>query len=250
MLGVFGTLFSQNRFVYRLDFKIDSLNREHVQSEMFNLDVETSGSIFYSSALAELDSIISNGTALGKDNMPEPKLDYVVNKDYKSGQISFQEMVGLMNYQTTEPKKIVWKIDKATQKYEGYKIQKATTDFAGRKWEAWFTKEIAINDGSYKFSGLPGLIVKLKDSRSDYDFYLVKTQKLDKPFTLESFKKLGIKSVKVEHDKFLKVKKMMRENPSLFFTQMGIELPADEMREFTEKMKQREKKQNNKIELK
>lgn len=33
--------------------------------------------------------------------------------------------------------------------------QKATCDFAGRKWIAWFTTEIPIQDGPYKFYGLP-----------------------------------------------------------------------------------------------
>jgi hypothetical protein len=41
-------------------------------------------------------------------------------------------------------------------------------------WTAWFTKEINVSDGPYKFSGLPGLIVKLEDDRGDYKFDLVK----------------------------------------------------------------------------
>lgn len=64
-----------------------------------------------------------------------------------------------------------WKIqnnEKAT--IFGYKVQKATTQFGGRKWIAWFTTDIPIQDGPYKFYGLPGLILKISDSSENYLF--------------------------------------------------------------------------------
>ncbi|WP_262892927.1 hypothetical protein [Kaistella flava (ex Peng et al. 2021)] len=32
-----------------------------------------------------------------------------------------------------------------------YKVQKATTTFGGKKWVAYFTRDIPFTDGPYKF---------------------------------------------------------------------------------------------------
>ena len=81
---------------------------------------------------------------------------------------------------------MVWKILPETTKIEEYKVQKATLDFGGRKWIAWFTKEIPFQDGPYKFHGLPGLIVKIEDSDKNYSWELAGVKKLDE-FTELSF---------------------------------------------------------------
>ncbi len=46
LILAFENMFSQYRFVYRIDFKIDSLNKDFVQSENFNLDITSNGSVF------------------------------------------------------------------------------------------------------------------------------------------------------------------------------------------------------------
>ena len=60
----------------------------------------------------------------------------------------------------------------------GYPCQKAITSYSGRTYEAWFTREIPVSEGPYKFYGLPGLIVKISDTRQQYTFELVKLKKL------------------------------------------------------------------------
>ncbi|WP_018674443.1 GLPGLI family protein [Riemerella columbina] len=52
----------------------------------------------------------------------------------------------------------------------GYPVMKATADFGGRLWTAYYTPDIPINDGPYKFYGLPGLILKIHDSTNDYNY--------------------------------------------------------------------------------
>ena len=53
-----------------------------------------------------------------------------------------------------------WEFISDTLSILGYVCQKAVTTFRGRKYEAWFTPEIPINDGPWKLYGLPGLILK------------------------------------------------------------------------------------------
>lgn len=40
----------------------------------------------------------------------------------------------------------------------------------GRQWIAWFTSEIPLSEGPYKFGGLPGLILEVADSEGDYRY--------------------------------------------------------------------------------
>jgi GLPGLI family protein len=55
------------------------------------------------------------------------------------------------------------------EKIGNWEAQKATTEFGGRKWTAWFCEEIPLSDGPYKFKGLPGLIVKISDADNSHD---------------------------------------------------------------------------------
>ena len=57
---------------------------------------------------------------------------------------------------------IDWKLLDEYQSVLGIRCQKATCEFRGRTYEAFFTSEIPYNDGPYKFDGLPGLILKVK----------------------------------------------------------------------------------------
>ncbi|MFC3160143.1 GLPGLI family protein [Chryseobacterium arachidis] len=53
--------------------------------------------------------------------------------------------------------------------------KKAEVTFKGRNWIAWYSPEIPLSYGPYKFSGLPGLIIKITDDKGEFDFELVKS---------------------------------------------------------------------------
>lgn len=56
-----------------------------------------------------------------------------------------------------------WEIHEDTLMILGYCCQKATCTFRGRKYTAWFSMDIPISNGPWKFGGLPGLILKVCD---------------------------------------------------------------------------------------
>ena len=61
-----------------------------------------------------------------------------------------------------------WELMEATDTVAGYACSVAKTRFRGREWTVWFTMEIPISAGPWKFNGLPGLILKAQDDKLDY----------------------------------------------------------------------------------
>lgn len=65
-----------------------------------------------------------------------------------------------------------WEIMPDTTTILGFRCQKAVCQWRGRSYTAWFSEEIPVNDGPYKFFGLPGLIVSVEDATGEYGWYL------------------------------------------------------------------------------
>lgn len=63
-----------------------------------------------------------------------------------------------------------WKLESATDTICGYACSKAVTYYGGREWVAWFSPEIPYSAGPWKFNGLPGLILAVKDTEGIHGF--------------------------------------------------------------------------------
>ena len=84
---------------------------------------------------------------------------------------SYRLFLGAGYGRYTEPKpNFGWEILPETKDILGYKCQKAKGKFRGREYIAWFSSEIPRSDGPWKFSGLPGLILAVQDTRGDFVF--------------------------------------------------------------------------------
>lgn len=70
-----------------------------------------------------------------------------------------------------------WKLIDSEKIIAGYPCHKAEIKFGGRNWEAWYTTEIPFQDGPYKFSGLPGLILEVSSQDKDYHFTINEIEK-------------------------------------------------------------------------
>ncbi|MFS0488848.1 GLPGLI family protein [Leadbetterella byssophila] len=84
-----------------------------------------------------------------------------------------------------------WIILPQKEKFLNLSIQKAEIAFGGRQWEAWFTQDIPLNAGPYKFNGLPGLIVKIKSLDNEHIFELSEIKKTDKLIPEITFTKVS-----------------------------------------------------------
>lgn len=99
--------------------------------------------------------------------------NFSIYKDYpEKGDLYFLTSRGSkINYSVVDKEKIEWILDeKSDTVIFGYNCRKAYTTYRGRNYIAWYTSEIPINEGPYKFRGLPGLIVLVYDSQNLHRF--------------------------------------------------------------------------------
>lgn len=66
----------------------------------------------------------------------------------------------------------IWHIQGDTATIAGLKSFKARCKYGEREWTAWFSPKIPVSDGPSRFSGLPGLILRLESTDGDYQFIL------------------------------------------------------------------------------
>lgn len=85
-----------------------------------------------------------------------------IYRNLEQGKISTYSTVFGTHYLITEDISIPdWTIyEDSTLTVLGMECKKATTNFRGRYWEAWYTEEIPIGQGPWKLCGLPGMILK------------------------------------------------------------------------------------------
>ena len=187
-LGMIVFLSAQNqRFMYEYKFVSDSTNRDDVKTELMNLDTTPKGSKFYSYTSYKSDSLMrvdlekqlkANGSINIKTDQRKGVIRYSIAKNYTNGNIDFRTRIGMDAFRVAEERKMTWKILPDKQKIGNWETQKATTEYGGRKWTAWFCSDIPIQDGPYKFSGLPGLVVKLEDDTHSHLYNLIAIKNL------------------------------------------------------------------------
>jgi GLPGLI family protein len=175
------------------------------------------------------------------------KFKYYVIKNFETEKIQFYDIgVKPLNYEENLPN-IPWNIQAETKNFGNITCQKATATLYGRNWTAWFAKEITINDGPYKFGGLPGLIINIYDEKQDYNFLMVKNTKEEVLINLETVRS-PIKFASKE--KFLKAKRGYDENPLQSADAIGLQLTEEMKRDVMKRVKNRLKTENNPFELK
>jgi len=96
--------------------------------------------------------------------------------DTKKNDIYFTYQIKKTNYLVSDsPPEIKWNLKyKETKKIGKYTCKKATTTYRGTDIEAYYTPEIPVSIGPYKFKGLPGLILEVKTLGINYKYWVVK----------------------------------------------------------------------------
>ena len=98
-------------------------------------------------------------------------------------------------------------VEDSTKKVLGYERIMATTDYHGRSWKAWFTPEIPLHDGPWKFRNLPGLILKAEAPDGAFSFEATGienlTGKFPQLYDREEYQRVDRKKAFAAHVKYL-----------------------------------------------
>lgn len=118
-----------------------------------------------------LDS--STGKEIQKVNtIKDLKIPFIY-KDFDKHNLLISESIFRDQYLVKDTfNNFTWQIEKGHKKILNYNCTKAITNFRGRNYEAWFSEEIPIPNGPWKFCGLPGLILEIYDTERIYNFEL------------------------------------------------------------------------------
>jgi GLPGLI family protein len=161
-------------------------NDKSSDTEQFILLVESKSnkSAFLSTTIYSMDSLKEtnpNDYMLYGSGFPE----IVCNNN---NQMDVFEDIKDFKYRYVENDKLNWEILKEKKKVGKVNAQLARCNAYGRIWYAWFSVEIPLNYGPYKFKGLPGLIVSLYDSEKKLNFTLENYKKKKEKYNLPKVK--------------------------------------------------------------
>lgn len=217
-----------NRFFYELTFK-PKKDSAKVEKVMTVLDITKQKSVYRDYTIIAQDSMIKvqieamQKSGVFKDmskSIRMPKFSEKIDKFYPEMKVLYIERVANgftpINIGYSENLKFNWKVLNEKEKIGAYNTQKATVDFGGRKWTAWFSTDLPFQDGPYKFYGLPGLIIKIEDSEKNYSWVLQGNKKIENWEEVSYAEKVSggnAKVTEVPKEKFYKTFNDFKKDP-------------------------------------
>jgi len=195
---------------YSLSYQQDSLTPHFTRQEDQILFIGKHVSMYLSRNAYNFEKNTRNlnlGAGLQEYLYTRPAIPHNLIRIYKNlpkGKLTFTDYVSPNTFKFEEPLNLFdWKLSGDTAIIHGYKVQKATCDFGGRSWVAWFCPEIPYSDGPYKFNGLPGLILNVHDSRNHYVFEFLSIEKPKEELMIEYLERDFVETTKQNYFKAL-----------------------------------------------
>lgn len=184
---------------------------------IFALDINPENVKFYDYKFIEYDSL----TQRNKHDNKKFKYGSSSGQIVKRNRNSFNHIKTITNnsgncFSMKSNDEIEWKLHNETKDYQSYKLQKATTTFGGRNWTAWYSPDVPLQEGPYKFRGLPGLIFEIYDDENIFSYHLIKNTNLKETYVNSSD---WVEScyqetpISITHKQWIKVKLTEYQNP-------------------------------------
>ncbi|MFW6369975.1 MAG: GLPGLI family protein [Bacteroidota bacterium] len=158
---------------YSLEFVNDPNNPGSVDTDIIILEIGTKVSKSYSYSLLKHDSIATankRSSGVPMLQIAVPPVEVFKNYPTDKNTIVHRAPLSAPIFLYQDEINIEWTILPQNKQISGYRCQKAIATFRGRTWEAWFTSQIPVSDGPWKFHGLPGLILEVSDDQSHFRF--------------------------------------------------------------------------------
>lgn len=173
-------------FTYLLKAKLNTQTPDYIHEELFSLHIGENRAFFASAQSLKKDTVMANSIVSTKNpdgsivmgfktgtSLPKTRFHYTIIQSNEN--IQYFQPVGMSVLTYKEPVMANWTLIDETKVINTMNCKKATVTYKGRNWTAWYSSEIPLPYGPYKFSGLPGLIIKMSDDKNEYDFELVKS---------------------------------------------------------------------------
>ena len=252
----------RGNFTYLLKAK-SNLITNNIYEELFSLQISDERTFFISEQNLKFDSIFlvefhhailnskSNDVDFRGKSFPKSSSNFMIIQT--NNNIQFYGMVGMQLFSYNDPIINDWKLINESKTINSIICKKAEISFKGRDWIAWYSNEIPFPHGPYKFSGLPGLIIDIRDKKGDYSFELVKSSQSS---SLKG-KIITIDKSRYEHSKLTTKKELenakenFRKNYSNSLENIGVQTTIEQKEDMRQRQKKDEilKKGYNPIEL-
>lgn len=240
------------RYEYTATFKPDLHDINKIYTEKVFLDVFNSSSRFYSesrSSRTELLNNPNNSFLIGKTiSMGKEIPSNFSGEIVKIGKRNYyvDNIGGNMIKLESPLDEIKWNIQEGIEDYNGLKTQKAIGSLNGRTWTVWFSTDIALIEGPYKFKNVPGFVVKAVDDKADYLFEFVKSEKVQIPLNHAEFEI----ATAVNKGEFIKLRALIANKTiGQMLQEQGIEVNTMDNPDMIEQLKQKIGDHKNYIEL-
>src|SRR5690606_12244226 len=162
--------------------------------------------------------------SLFKPAVSENPLNILVYKNLRLNNFSRYESILNNSYMVNYNFDISdWELQSNQKEMMGYMCHEARISLGGREWIAWYTNDLPLQDGPYKFSGLPGLILEIHSRDGDYQFAMKGLKK--NTFTVSKPKS----TVFNDSEKEKQFKLQVIEDPALQYRNQMLQLKNNNM---------------------
>lgn len=141
---------------------------EHPMKDLLLLQIGRNVTKFYSYKTWQTDSLVRvtpPEQVMANLGSFHGGVQDVLFRNAAAGRLTHTDQIGMDHLLYTEPlPDCGWELTDGERTILGYACRRAACTFRGRNYEAWYTPEIAVSCGPWKFGGLPGLILAVRDA--------------------------------------------------------------------------------------
>lgn len=213
-----GEVLDTTRFVvsYRMHYQQRPEN-EHPMEDLLLLEVGSRRTKFYSYKNWQTDSLV-------RVTPPEQIMANLGSfhsgvrdelfRDQTTGRLTHTDQIGMDHLLYSEPLPAIdWELTEGERTILGYACRRARCTFRGRSYEAWYAPEIAVSAGPWKFGGLPGLILAIRDDSGVLDLEATGVEQRIEPIRMTERNYM-----KTNRRKYLELKQRAMTDPVGYLT--------------------------------
>ena len=220
------------RFIYQLRCVVDTTRPDDPLIQKLSLVVGKKYSFFHNGELRSRPITKGSWPLVNSEGLGGT----FVYKNYQSRKAEVITQVPgddyLWTYEEAFPAQ-QWTVCEEFRTINDYSCQKATTSYMGRDYTAWFTLDIPVPEGPWKFYGLPGMILEVSDLQGHYVFTCIEIISLDKrepicryDWNLQKARRTDIwKTMRRVHKDYEGYKRSLHPNIQQIFVGLPDELP-------------------------